>query len=448
MNTAAAIFLYLFEEIVIFDYFNAFFCCRKNKWGTLAAFSAGAALQGALFFPDKMVLNFVLFMAVNVLLLHFCYQVKLKIAFFQCLLLSVFIYVSGMIVSSSMHLVAAKPDFGTDSSRMLLLSALSKLLFFVFCQIAKHFAVREEEQSRLPIKSLWLYMLPACSLLLLYYGYALSLQTQTPYLQHVLLAGSLLLLFSNILVFMVYENLVKTIHAVTKLQLERQKDKIEHAYTGILQSQNENSRRLIHDIKNHLAAIEILAEKGDTEKIKNYIASIDKSYQLPTQAVAQTGSILNAICSYKQEQCEKENISFTVQNTGADFAFLDDADLCTVLTNLLDNAMEASRVSQEKKVSVLFSARKNCFQTMNVCNSCDRPPLLFGRCLISRKKGSGHGLGMRSIETVVKKYSGVLDYRYDDKKRVFHANVLFPQPASFAHKTALAASGKKTKAVK
>ena len=93
--------------------------------------------------------------------------------------------------------------------------------------------------------------------------------------------------------------------------------------------------------------------------------------------------------------------------------------------NLLDNAVEAAKSSNEKKID--FSVNKvNGFDVLTCSNSCEDKPVISGSILKSTKSDAGeHGLGIKSIRRIVKKYDGEFEWQYDDSSKEFIVNIIF-----------------------
>jgi len=90
-------------------------------------------------------------------------------------------------------------------------------------------------------------------------------------------------------------------------------------------------------------------------------------------------------------------------------------DLCTILTNLLDNAIEACEKLPEtsaKKLSVTIR-RINRFIMIQIANSClEEPVMTKGNFVTSKADRRHHGWGMKNIKSAVEKYYGTMEYEY------------------------------------
>ena len=122
--------------------------------------------------------------------------------------------------------------------------------------------------------------------------------------------------------------------------------------------------------------------------------------------------------------CDKHNILFITNIHKSNLEFISNNDLTSLFNNLLDNAVEAAKVSDEKRISLNINIIGNMLH-IEVANSCDKPPMSYNKILISTKDNKQlHGYGFKSITKTVKKYKGDIDWDYDDKQQEFIVSIL------------------------
>ena len=179
---------------------------------------------------------------------------------------------------------------------------------------------------------------------------------------------------------------------------------------------DEDVRRLHHDMKNHLLAIEKMSE-GGSERINEYIGSLIGELE-PYERLVETGNeLLNGILSEKLAMAKSKNISLEIQADCSDLGFVSDTDLCTIFGNALDNAIEACEKVEPAEDRVIRvkseSLAGNAFIT--VTNSCVGTVDISGGIPITTKKDkSMHGIGIRSIKRTLEKYSGDLHMKTEN----------------------------------
>ena len=108
--------------------------------------------------------------------------------------------------------------------------------------------------------------------------------------------------------------------------------------------------------------------------------------------------------------------------------FMDASSVTTLYGNLLSNALESAVHSKEKQIelSVTWHTMQSVV-VISVVNSCDIVPVSDGNggFYTSKKDKSVHGVGLRSIERIVKKYHGIATMYYDDDAKQFHHVIQF-----------------------
>lgn len=429
IKTLFVFLLYAVEAVIVTNYFHCVFQRRRSAAVTAVSVCVGYAVLFGVYFLNNPAVNFTVFTGINLGLLLLNYSCKVWSAIFHSAVLSLFMFLSELILLFFSAAWGKATGTPSDSVYALVLdAALSKLIFLILCQIAARVAVRENKGLKFPPRSLGLYLLPLVTFILLNAIYRLSVEERLPaQYDATLCLSSILLMFANIVVFMIYESLIQSSRKMTELQLAAQKETIDHAYYSILQEQYENSRMLVHDIKNHLTAIDTLACGPNPAEVHDYVQSIYEHYQLSSRLPFSGNRMMDVICNQKQTQCAREGIAITFRNEGVRLDFMNDVDLCALLGNLLDNAIESCRASAGKSIAVSFYRKNDTFLVISMQNSCDRRPQVRNHRLVSRKKDcAAHGIGMLSIEKSIKKYHGTMDYYYEEDKKIFHTNIIFP----------------------
>ena len=288
------------------------------------------------------------------------------------------------------------------------------------------FSIKEHKSESYSL-SIPLLVLPASSILLLYaVSYALhNFDLEQKYM-YLLIISIVLLLFSNIAVFWVYEFTLKTQRHNMELEYERQNEKSTAEYYDLLNEQNENSKIVMHDIKRHLNAIKSIAkDKSVTEYIDDFIEdfSINKSVDYCNNPMV--NSIVNRYKSF----CDKFGVKMNIDIRSADFSFMSEPDITALLDNLLENAVEAAQNTENGFIDFLAFVRKNRYLSIHITNSVKNSiAVKNGRIESSKKSASIHGIGLKSIQRIVKKYDGEINMSFNEDDMTFTSNVVFEIP--------------------
>ncbi len=202
----------------------------------------------------------------------------------------------------------------------------------------------------------------------------------------------------------------------------RLQEAINQAYFRNLELQKERDeevRRLHHDMKNHLLAIEKLSVENNREKVGEYIGNLAAELD-PYESLVETGNeLLNGILAEKQALARSKGIDLEIQADCSALSFVKDTDLCTIFGNALDNAIEACekierpedrsiRVKTELLAGQMIIAFTNTFSG-NVTISNGLP-------VTSKADKKMHGIGLRSIRRTLEKYDGTLRLKPDENR--------------------------------
>lgn len=307
----------------------------------------------------------------------------------------------------------------------ILLACISKLLYFLCSMLLARLIQPEKTRIRFP-KVYYVYPFAAVSVLLLIWQLYVSVEIPS----HYLLLFSLICLFlllSVILLFVSYQSTVQKENTIRFLQSEADRIETDQRYYSVLEKQNENLRIYAHDMKKHLNAIRALNEDAQIDAYLNQMSERLREYS----QIGNTGNrMLDIICSKYAAECENKHIELHTDFRFANFTYIENYDLVTIFGNLLDNAVEAAEQTEERLV-VLKTAQKNHYDVVVIENSCAVPPHTENRELKTTKaRRELHGLGLKSVAKVLKKYGSDYDWHYDEAKKRFYVTVMIAPPKS------------------
>ncbi len=196
----------------------------------------------------------------------------------------------------------------------------------------------------------------------------------------------------------------------------------ESYYQG-LRREERQVRTLRHDLRNHLTALRGLVELGDEGKALQYIDQLADSSALRGGKRLCENDAANAVLSAKAEAMGRAGLT-------ADFAVslpkslpLGDADLCALLGNALDNAMEAAERAEDKTVVLRCRVEKGLFM-LRVENAYagELPPGLS----TTKADKTSHGFGLAGMREIAERLGGSLEIRAGDGR--FQLVVCLPLP--------------------
>ena len=204
-----------------------------------------------------------------------------------------------------------------------------------------------------------------------------------------------------------------------RLTLAKQINDIEVHYAHI-EDIYDKMRALRHDMGNLLAVAGRLAETGKPEELRGYISDMQETFEELTPNIKSGNAVTDAILSEYNLRSEKEGISFTSTFFYPDGLSLNPLDMSVILTNALQNALEASKGTAGAAIQIKSVTRGRVFM-INIRNTAEKECALGPEGLpTTTKHDAGHGFGLKNIRTVARKYNGDIEIRFEkDSDRLF-----------------------------
>ena len=180
-----------------------------------------------------------------------------------------------------------------------------------------------------------------------------------------------------------------------------------------------------HDYHNHLQKLSAHLKEGQIEEAKKYIGELGESLG-DIKTKYQTGNVsLDAILNSKLSIVEKEKIAINCKVEIGENLTVSDIDLCILLGNLIDNAVEACRgipEVEERFLRIYMCIRKQQLY-ISVSNATNEVIRKLDAEYISKKRGD-HGHGLKRINIVVDKYGGFI--KRANEPGVFATEIMLP----------------------
>ena len=428
MTVAINLLTYLFEALISLMFFGKKYEKRFHIGIILSAFTLSALIQFGVNVAGIQVLNLGSFIFCNFLLCLICYKTKFMQAIFSTLLLAAAMLITEIAIMyvSSLLFGIAVLEYTTNELVLFLQSGSSKLLYFLTVYLLAKLSTKEERNVLGSAKPFLLLLLPISSIAILLGIFKAAINYQfDKSIYVVLIVSTILLMYANIAVFWVHESLIKTQRENTELQLQAQKAELDTEYYTLLQNQYENSNILIHDIKRHLLSIKDLADENDCDGIEHYIDNLYSEYEVKNIKKYSNHKLVNAIINRYVTVFADSGITFNCDIRNIDFSFIDDNDLTSLLDNLLENALEASRDSEEKIVDLLIAPTNVNYISISLNNTCSvAPNIKNGKLITTKKKSTPHGYGFKSIKRIADKYDGDVSFDYETKSKTFQIRIV------------------------
>lgn len=190
---------------------------------------------------------------------------------------------------------------------------------------------------------------------------------------------------------------------------------LREVYYQGLQGQEDQVRRLRHDLRNHLTALQGLLARGQTKAADDYLKQLLDSEALHGRRRLCENETADVVLSAKAQAMEQAGVTARFGVSLPKDLPLAPTDLCALLGNALDNALEAARQTPEGWVSVRARADKGLLM-LQVENSAPGLPVREknGRFATTKADKSAHGFGLAGMEEIARRCGGTLEAKAEE----------------------------------
>ena len=181
-----------------------------------------------------------------------------------------------------------------------------------------------------------------------------------------------------------------------------------------------------HDLKHQINLIEM---ETNSQKQQEYFKQIREDIKKYESSIKTGNAVMDTILTHKNVFCIQNNISFTCIADGSLLDFLNVMDVCSLVGNTLDNAIESTLKTEalEKRIIKLRILKKAQFILYSIENYTESSPRFEnGLPKTTKTDPTFHGYGLKSISYIAEKYGGSMTIKYENSW--FSLNVLIPAP--------------------
>ncbi len=188
----------------------------------------------------------------------------------------------------------------------------------------------------------------------------------------------------------------------------------------------DSQKRKTHEYKNQIVCIESLLANKKYPELEKYVKEIYGHLDKESDAINTNNVIVNAILNTKYREADAKGIVFVFRVNDLSQVKIKDEDVVTILSNLLNNAIEACEECDDKKVIKLKFVNEDGMIIIAVKNTFNHP-ICYEDGEIKSSKISGteeHGIGIKNIVKTIEKYNG--SYIIEDNKSEFYFSIIIP----------------------
>ena len=254
---------------------------------------------------------------------------------------------------------------------------------------------------------------------------------KTPEVSGELLGCSIILLIVDLMSIMLTSYLEKQQAAVLENTVLHQNLKLESEHIRSIQEAYARQRKQTHDFNNQLSVLRGMAERNAPEKeFADYLGKI-LTLEFPSVTYLNTHRlVVDVILSQKAASAANNNIAFDMQlDDLADYPMSDDA-IVIILTNLIDNAMEACKKIEDpaKRLIKLKMQQRSTVAILYIENTTAEPvQIRDNRIATTKPDAFAHGYGLKNVISSLEGGGWMYAMRYAADRSVFCFSARIPK---------------------
>lgn len=244
---------------------------------------------------------------------------------------------------------------------------------------------------------------------------------------NVLYATAFGMVLMNIFMYYLINDIIEREVSLKEREAEYAQFKNQVDIYNTMRESLERQKERAHEFKNHILCVDALAKEKKYKELEKYVSDINDALYMDRNAIDTNNVIVNTILNEKYNEMMDKGIVFVFRINDLSSITIEDEDLVVILSNLLDNAIEACQKCEGKRTIKMKFMTENDIVILSVKNT------FVGTCRIENDKIATtkksrieeHGIGIRNIKNAIKKYGGTYSIKSNEDE--FYFAIVFPK---------------------
>lgn len=202
----------------------------------------------------------------------------------------------------------------------------------------------------------------------------------------------------------------------------RQHMELQQESIAALEQSYRMQRKSAHEFEHHIQVLRDLMERGETEAAREHLARLQKDRAILVTSVSSKHPVVDVILNQKYQTAQENDIRMHIQVNDLSALTVPSDSLVVVLTNLLDNAIEACRRLEGNR-EIFCSVLYDDGLYISIRNTSQPVAIKDGRIPTSKQDSLSHGFGLLSVGYVLDKFSAEYTLGYEEGWFHFSAEI-------------------------
>ncbi|WP_243275502.1 sensor histidine kinase [Clostridium saudiense] len=336
------------------------------------------------------------------------YEKNIIVNMVEIIIASIVLMIVEMIFTISIDLIVGHVNLSEWVYAILLIISMSLTLYSIYKFIGKR-----EINFDLFIEKYNSILIISVNIIMIFLFFRLLIQNEFIKELPINEIGILFISIISINVFYFYD--------VYKKDKKKKSSEIKESMNPLIQELIDEMKANEHEYKNHLnilyCMIQVCKEDELKDKAKKYIGNVFENKNLLNNLSKVENTILKAVLLSKINQAEKNEIDcYYFIDSQLEGVPLDDSELTVVLSNLLNNAIEAASKSEKKviEISTEYYEGKYIIEVSNSVDNLTKSMVADISKIRFSNKGTGRGYGLYNVKNIVEKYKGKVNMSLEE----------------------------------
>ncbi len=424
MEYITDVIVLIIEIVSCYSFFDIFAIKRKRNKSQVVLSVLTLIVLSRLcihFLKKYTIIKMLLMIVMIILAMWFLYEISfiktLILVFFIESIITITDYIVIMILAKIYGDITTLGGASSLIGRLIII--LSRLILFAILIVISRISSKKRNNVTADMSNKeWIQFLifpifTICAVMLMVNSVMKSYHSDIVPVYYIIAIGLIVL---NLVVFHLISEILEHSRKMKEAQILRQQSIGQVELYNSMRENYNIQRQRTHEYKNQIVCMDMLMKKKDYSKLEDYIGNISDKLDAQLDMVDTNNDVVNAILNAKYYEAIKNDVLFVLKINDLSDIKVSDEDIVTILSNLLDNAIEAAKQCDVGKRTVKIKLlSEDDVLSIAVTNAYKTEPMLTedGYIRTTKNNKEEHGWGIRNIVATLEKYDAeyIIDYK-------------------------------------
>ena len=222
-----------------------------------------------------------------------------------------------------------------------------------------------------------------------------------------------IIMIANAAMLYVINSIEKATEQEQELQLLRQQISIQTENYAALQKSYSVQRKSTHEFQRHIQVLQGLLDQKEYMAAQEYVRQLRANRALKVFSIASNNPVIDVVLNQKYQVAQEHDIKMHVKVNDLSSVAIKTNELVVLLSNLLDNAIEACLKLEQNREIVCSILKEECIY-ISVRNTSAPVEILHGEIPTTKQETTEHGYGLQAVKYILNRLKAEYTFAYRD----------------------------------